>query len=88
MPNVGNRDSQIASQIDVINTAYGNSATGLQWVLAGTTRTVNADWFNNASPGSSQQTAMKAALRQGDVKDLNVYTVGFVTPPNIIAGSF
>lgn len=57
-----------------MNTAYASA--GISWVLAGTTRTVNSDWFNNAAPGTSQQTAMKNALRQGDAKVLNVYTVG------------
>jgi hypothetical protein len=83
-PDVGNSASQITSQINVINTAYRNSGTGISWVLAGTTRTINADWFNNTGLGSSQQTAMKNALRQGGVKDLNVYTVGFVALPNIL----
>lgn len=72
-------DSQIARQISVINTAYGNSKTGISWILAGTTRTINVDWFNNAGPRTPQQTAMKKALRQGTAKDLNVYTVGFVS---------
>lgn len=57
-----------------MNTAY--AAAGISYVLAGTTRTVNADWFNYAAPGTSQQTAMKKALRQGDGRVLNVYTVG------------
>jgi len=54
------------------------SGTGISWSLAGTTRTINADWFNNVAPGTSQQTAMKTSLRQGGVADLNVYSVGFV----------
>jgi hypothetical protein len=64
--------------MSVLNSAF--SACGISWVLAGTTRTVNADWFNRAGPGSPQQNAMKAALRQGGASDLNVYTVGFVGP--------
>jgi hypothetical protein len=52
------------------------AATGYNFVLAGTTRTVNSDWFNNAAPGTSQQTSMKNTLRQGGAADLNVYTVG------------
>jgi len=70
-------DSQIAAQISVMNTAYANM--GYSWTLAGTTRTVNADWFNNAGPGSSQQTAMKQSLRTGGVAALNVYSVGFTS---------
>lgn len=84
LSDVDNRASQITNQLTVINTAYSNSAVGISWVLAGTTRTINSDWFNNAGPGSSQQTAMKTALRQGGVKDLNVYTVGFVAHPNVL----
>jgi hypothetical protein len=72
------RDSQITSQMSVLNSAF--STCGISWVLANTTRTVNADWFNSAAPSTPQQTAMKSALRQGNVKDLNVYTVGFVGP--------
>ncbi|KAF8204880.1 metalloprotease [Pholiota molesta] len=44
-----------------------------------TSRTTNADWFNNVGPDVSQQTAMKKSLRTGTAKDLNVYTVGFVS---------
>ncbi|KAJ7093848.1 metalloprotease [Mycena belliarum] len=65
---------QIANQMSVLNRDYGGN---INWVLAGTTRTVNADWFNKVGPSSSQQTAMKAALRSGGRADLNVYTVGF-----------
>ncbi|KAJ7584588.1 metalloprotease [Mycena floridula] len=69
-------DSQIAAQVSAMNTAY--SGTGITWVLAGTTRTINANWFNSAEPDSSLQTAMKNSLRTGGTADLNVYTVGFV----------
>ncbi|KAJ7921094.1 metalloprotease [Mycena leptocephala] len=70
-------DSQISAQVDVMNKAY--SGSGITWVLGGTTRTVNAAWFNGAGPDSSLQTAMKNSLRTGGVADLNVYTVGFVS---------
>ncbi|KAJ6556595.1 metalloprotease [Mycena vulgaris] len=69
-------DSQIASQITTLNTDYGGN---IAWTLAGTTRTVNSDWFKNVGPSSSQQTAMKAALRSGGKGDLNVYSVGFTS---------
>jgi hypothetical protein len=78
LADVDNRASQITNQMSVLNTAF--SGCGISWVLGGTTRTVNAQWFNGAGPGSPQQTAMKSALRQGGVMDLNVYTVGFVVP--------
>ncbi|KAK0438980.1 hypothetical protein EV421DRAFT_1713855, partial [Armillaria borealis] len=57
-------DAQITDQMKVLNSAF--SDTGLSYVLAVTTRTVNSDWFNNAGPDNSQwQTAMKKALRHG-----------------------
>lgn len=59
-----------------MNAAY--ASTGISWTLASTDRTVNADWFNEAGPENTQQTAMKNALRVGSAKDLNVYSVGFV----------
>ncbi|KAF9528474.1 metalloprotease [Crepidotus variabilis] len=68
-------DSQITHQMRVLNTAYSNAL--LNWKVVGITRTLNADWFNNAGPGNSQQSAMKVALRQGGPNALNVYTVGF-----------
>ncbi|KAJ6579952.1 metalloprotease [Mycena vulgaris] len=68
-------DSQIANQISVLNKDYAGNIT---WTLAQTTRTVNADWFNNAGPSTSQQTAMKAS-RQGSKGDLNIYSVGFTS---------
>lgn len=68
-------DSQITRQIAVLNEDYG--ASGLGFTLAGTTRTVNAQWFNGVGPDSSLQTTMKRQLRQGGVNALNVYTVAF-----------
>ncbi|KAF8310450.1 Metalloprotease [Clavulina sp. PMI_390] len=70
-------DSQITSQISVLNSEY--SGSGFTFTLAATDRTVNADWFNNAGPSSSQQTAMKKALRKGGAAALNLYSVGFTS---------
>ncbi|KAG5637621.1 hypothetical protein H0H81_003902 [Sphagnurus paluster] len=70
-------DSQIAAQVSVLNSAY--ASMGISWVLAGTTRTISADWYNNAAPSTSQQTAMKRSLRQGNAAALNVYSVGFTS---------
>ncbi|KAG8777830.1 hypothetical protein FRC12_000190 [Ceratobasidium sp. 428] len=67
-------DSQVTNSISAMNTHYNGA---INFVLAGTTRTTNSDWFNNAGPDSSQQTAMKTSLRQGGAAALNVYTVGF-----------
>ncbi|KAF9527476.1 hypothetical protein CPB83DRAFT_907670 [Crepidotus variabilis] len=68
-------DPQISSQLAVLNNAY--APCGISFTLSSTTRTSNSNWFNNAGPGSSQQTAMKAALHQGGASTLSVYTVGF-----------
>jgi len=76
-PDIDNRNSQIQDQMTVLNNAF--ASTGLSFALTSTTRTINADWFNNVAPGTSQQTAMKNLLRVGGAADLNVYTVGFVT---------
>jgi hypothetical protein len=68
------RDASIFQQMQVLNNDFANS--GLSFNLAGITRTVNADWFNNAAPLTAQQTAMKQALRKGGPADLNIYSVG------------
>ncbi|KAH9482433.1 Extracellular metalloprotease [Psilocybe cubensis] len=68
-------DSQIKAQIDVLNEDY--ASTGRSFVLKNITRTTNSNWFNNAGPSNSYQTAMKNALRQGTKATLNVYSVGF-----------
>lgn len=40
-------DEQIAKQIEVLNADYGGIFV---YELAGTTRTTNADWYDNAAP--------------------------------------
>jgi hypothetical protein len=64
-------DSQITSQMNVLNAAY--AAYGWTFVLARTTRTTNATWYT-AQPGTAAEDAMKAALRQGTAADLNIYS--------------
>ncbi|KAH6918088.1 metalloprotease [Coprinopsis sp. MPI-PUGE-AT-0042] len=66
---------QIIDQVDALNGGFAE--TGINFVLAGVDRTVNADWFANAGPDTDQQTAMKTQLRRGGRADLNIYTVGF-----------
>ncbi len=73
----GISDSQIADQISVLKDDYASA--GLSFVLAGTDRTVNSQWFNQVGPDSSLQTTMKRQLRKGGKADLNVYTVGFTS---------
>lgn len=68
-------DSQIADQIDVLNDGYASA--GLTFELVETTRTTNAQWFNDIDDVSPFQTTMKKQLRQGGRDALNVYTVGF-----------
>jgi len=64
-------DSQIASQIAVLNGAYNQ--WGYNFVLAGTDRTTNATWYTMGY-GTSAETAAKTALRRGTAKDLNLYS--------------
>ncbi len=64
-------DSQITSQLNVLNAAY--ATTGWQYSLASTDRTTNATWYT-AGPGTTAESQMKNALRQGTGDDLNLYT--------------
>ena len=73
-------DSQIASSVNVLNQDY--AGTGISFVLAGTDRTVNANWFNSVGQGNSAQTQMKNTLRRGNAAALNIYTVGFNSGPS------
>ncbi|KAK7044542.1 extracellular metalloprotease [Favolaschia claudopus] len=68
-------DNQISDQINVLNSDYRDGS--IRFTLVETTRTTNADWFDNAAPNTQQQSAMKSALRKGGARDLNIYSVGF-----------
>jgi hypothetical protein len=66
---VGNvTQAQIDEQMTVMNLAfagfYGGARSGFQFVLAGVTRTDNADWFYGGIDGSSER-PMKRALHRG-----------------------
>jgi hypothetical protein len=63
-------DSQINSQISVLNAAY--ASTGWSFNLVSTDRTTNATWYTCA--GGTCETQMKNALRQGSADDLNIYS--------------
>ncbi|MBN8472604.1 zinc metalloprotease [Corallococcus exiguus] len=64
-------DSQITSQMNVLNAAYAN--TPFKFTLAGTDRTTNTQWFALGS-GSAAEKKMKQALRKGGPESLNIYT--------------
>ncbi|HUR98410.1 MAG TPA: zinc metalloprotease [Pyrinomonadaceae bacterium] len=76
-------DAQIASQMRVLNNAFG--PWGWSFNLAATDRTVNAGWFNDCYSNDRQ---MKNALHQGSGDDLNIYScvpgpyLGFATFPS------
>ncbi|MBI5705920.1 MAG: zinc metalloprotease [Armatimonadetes bacterium] len=64
-------DSQIAAQISVLDAAY--APWGWDFQLVSVDRTTNPEWYT-AGPGTSAETQMKNALRQGTADDLNIYT--------------
>lgn len=66
----GPTTTQMNNQINVLNAAY--ASTGWSFNVAGTTTTNNSTWYT-AGYGSSAETQMKNALRQGSADDLNIY---------------
>jgi hypothetical protein len=64
-------DSQITSQMNVLNAAYASS--NVQFNLVSIDRTTNASWYT-AGYGSTAERQMKNALRQGTADDLNIYS--------------
>ena len=64
-------DAEVTSQINVLKKAY--APWGITFTLVGTDATNNASWYNGLVQGT-QERAMKAALRKGDMGDLNIYT--------------
>ena len=91
-------DARIADQIAVLNESYagltgGGVNTEFQFVLAGITRTANNTYFA-AGYGTTAETSMKNALRQGTADDLNFYTnqpstgeLGWATFPSSYASA-
>lgn len=83
--------SQITSQMNVLNAAY--ASTGWSFSLVATDRTTNTTWYT-AGPGTTAQTQMKNALRQGGKGTLNIYSnsiggglLGYATFPASYAGN-
>jgi hypothetical protein len=72
--------SQIDDTIKTLNEGFKGDA--INFTLEKIVRTKNSDWFRNAFPGTSAQTQMKVALREGDKQQLNLYSVGFVNAPS------
>jgi len=73
----GVTDSRINQQIAVLNNAYdggsvGGTATRFKFVLAGVTRTSNAQWYSMGY-NSNAESAAKLALRRGGPEVLNIY---------------
>ncbi len=64
-------DAMVADQMAVLNAAY--VGTGFSFKLVTTTRTTNSTWWT-AGYGTTAETNMKNALRQGTADDLNIYT--------------
>jgi len=64
-------DSQIASQISVLNAGF--ASMGFSFTLISTDRTTNATWYTLA-PGNTAESAAKTALRKGGSNALNLYT--------------
>ena len=84
-------DSQITSQMNVLNAAF--ASTGWSFNLVSTTRTTNSSWYSSCG-SSTPERQMKNALRQGSADDLNIYTcnpsgglLGWATFPSSYAGN-
>jgi hypothetical protein len=69
-------NKQVRDQIAVLNHTFaggrGGADTGFRYRLAGTTRTVNAEWF--AQETFAAEVEMKSALKRGDATTLNIYS--------------
>ena len=69
----------IERQIHVMNRAFGGHtaprahSTPFRFRLASIDRTTNPTWYRHY-PDSKAEKAMKQALREGDARDLNIYT--------------
>ena len=72
-------NAQIDRQMRVLNQTFsgaeGGADSGFTFVLAGVTRTDNADWFYGVGGlGGGEEHVMKTALHQGGPNALNLYS--------------
>ena len=74
-------DSQIQSQIEVLNHDY--KSANFAFKLVNTTRTFNETVFLELYPGTPMDREIKASLRVGGSQQLNVYSVGYVQSRNL-----
>jgi hypothetical protein len=84
-------DSQITSQMSVLNAAY--APWGWSFNLVATTRTTNSTWYSGCASSTTER-QMKTALRQGSADDLNIYScnpsgglLGWATFPSSYASN-
>ena len=69
----GVTDSQINSQMTVLNNAYAGS--GFQFSLSGIRRTANTNWYNGCAKSNIERT-MKRELAVDPAHNLNIYSCG------------
>lgn len=69
----GVTSNMITAQMTVLNDAFAGS--GISFQLVSTDRTTNDAWYT-VQPGTTAETQMKTALRQGGKESLNLYTGG------------
>jgi hypothetical protein len=86
-------EDMIRAQIRVLDDSYsgrtGGAGSGIDFQLAGVTRTTNATWFTKAGVDFEVELEAKRALKRGGPETLNIYTVdggpnlGFAYFPDI-----
>ncbi|RYO18090.1 hypothetical protein AA0111_g10877 [Alternaria arborescens] len=69
-------DAALSAQLEVLNDAF--EPVGFQFNLLNTTRTINEYWYNNLLEARPSEREVSAALRQGDLATLNIYSMGVV----------
>ena len=89
--NGGPTSTMISEQMRVLNDAYAGK--GFSFNLVSTDYTDNSTWYT-VQPGTTAETQMKTALRQGTADDLNIYSaniggglLGWATFPSSYASS-